>query len=169
MTESKQLFKFFFSRYIKKCLVGLSCSGGRNFLGRICVYHKGAGNKQRFRLLDRYRRLEQSGTVLRIVRNRFKSAFLGAIVYDNGLFSLVSLAHGVTVSARLFSGTNILNTKDFMNNGSAFLLQYFGLFSVVNSLELFPFSGFKLARAAGTSAYITAKTSHSVVVKLASG
>jgi large subunit ribosomal protein L2 len=164
------MFKFFFSRYLKKYLVGLSCSGGRNFLGRICVYHKGGGNKQRFRIVDRYRRLEQAGTVLRIVRNRFKSALLGAVLYDNGLFSLVALSHGVMVSSRVFSGTSFVFTKDFDSPiGSSLVLKNFGLFSVISSLELFPFSGFKVARAPGCSAFVAAKTTSAVVVKLSSG
>lgn len=169
MPELKHFFRFFFRRYCKKYFVGLSGKGGRNLLGRICVYHQGAGNKRRCRLVDRFRRVDSLGTVLKLFKAHYKHTPLGAILYDNGLFSVVALSHGVSINNRLYSGDCFLLHRSFIATGSAFLLKHFGLFSVVSSLELFPFSGFKLARAPGTSAYVSAKVGSSVIIRVASG
>jgi len=136
------------------------------FLGRICVYHKGSGNKRRFKLIDRFRRVNQFCYVLKIFRGNFKESFIGMVIYDNGLISLISLSDGIFSGFRLYSGVEF-NT--FIANGFSNLLGNFGLFSVISSFELFPLSGFKLARAAGSSAFIVGKTSGKVVIKLSSG
>lgn len=169
MLELKNFFKFFFGRYYRKYMVGLSGSGGRNLLGRVCVYHKGAGNKRRCRLVDRFRRVDSLGIVLRVFRTHYKHTPLGAILYDNGLFSFVTLSHGVSLHGRLYSGSSSLLDATFASTGSAFLLKHFGLFSVISSFELFPFSGFKVARAPGTSAYISAKVGPFVILRATSG
>ena len=57
--------KYHFQKILKNSNISLSSYGGRNFLGRICVYHKGAGNKNIYRKLDFYRRLNQVGLVLK--------------------------------------------------------------------------------------------------------
>lgn len=44
-----------------------------------------------------------------------------------------------------------------------------GLFTVLSSVELYPWSGFKIARAAGTSAFLVGKIKNQCLVKLASG
>ena len=62
-------------------------------------------------------------------------------------------------------------TNNLNNNfvGFSNIARFSGLFSVVNSLESFPFSGSKIARAAGSSAYVIGKEEKNVIVKLSSG
>lgn len=129
------LYKFFFLRYTRRFFFGLCSKGGRNFLGRVCVYHKGSGNKRRFKLLDRFRRVDQYGYVLKVFKGSFKSPFFGMLLYDNGLVSLVTLADGVFVGSRLFSGASL---EDVIETGFSGLLRNFRLFSVISSFELFP-------------------------------
>ena len=57
------MIKFFFNKFFKKSSIGLVSSGGRNFLGRICVFHRGAGKKRRYLLVDRFRRLNSFGYI----------------------------------------------------------------------------------------------------------
>src|SRR5450432_1529136 len=123
----KSIIKFVFFKVKKKLSIGLHSFGGRNFLGRVCVYHKGGGNKFKYKLIDRYRRLDQSSYIYKIFKQSSFTAFIGMVIYDNGLFS------------------------------------------VINSVELFPFSGSKLARSAGSSAYIIKKDKNKVFLKLKSG
>ncbi len=160
------LYKFFFLRYARRFFFGLCTKGGRNFLGRVCVYHKGSGNKRRFKLLDRFRRVDQYGYVLKIFKGSFKSPFFGMLLYDNGLVSLVTLADGVFVGSRLFSGASL---EDVVETGFSGLLRNFRLFSVISSFELFPLSGFKVARGAGCSAFIVGNSRTKVIIKLTSG
>lgn len=57
------------------------------------------------------------------------------LLYDNGLVSLVTLADGVFVGSRLFSGASL---EDVIETGFSGLLRNFRLFSVISSFELFP-------------------------------
>lgn len=56
-----------------------------------------------------------------------------------------------------------------MQVGFALPIYNFSLFSLVNNIELYPFSGSSLIRAAGTSAIIINKYMNYVLVKLKSG
>lgn len=161
--------KFVFFRLLKKSSVGLVLSGGRNFLGRICVYHRGGGSKVKYLFIDRFRRLGLFGKIFKIFRRKSFTAFIGLIFYDNGLLSFILLSHGLKVGSMVYSGINLLYNKDF-NVGSTGLLSNFGLFSVLNSIEFSPFSGFKLVRSAGCSAYLIEKLrDNKVIIKLNSG
>jgi len=162
----KYITNFFFSKIFKKVSIGLSSSGGRNFLGRICVFHRGGGNKVKYLLVDRFRRLNQYGFIYKIFSKRPFTAFIGAIIYDNGLHSFIILSDNLFVGSYVFSGISSESTK---NLGSSGLLSTFSLFSPINSLELFPFSGAKLSRAAGSSAFMVGRDFKKVLVKLNSG
>jgi len=90
------------------------------------------------------------------------------VVYDNGLISFIILSHGLAKGSKIFSSISYIEKKNF-SIGSSNLVKFFGLFSVINSVELFPFSGSKLARSAGSSAYIIKKDKNKVFLKLKSG
>lgn len=168
----KNAYHFFFLRFLKRSFFGLHGTGGRNFLGRVCVHHKGGGLKKRFLFIDRYRRLGLFGHVLKVFRGTFKSPFIGLLLYDNGLVSFVTLTSGIFSGLRLFSGVsfNSLETGPFFSReGSSSLLSHIGLFTVISSLELHPWSGFKLARAGGSSAFLAGKAKGKAFIKLSSG
>jgi len=125
--------------------------------------------------VDRFRRLNQFAFVLRVLKISIKLPFLGLLLYDNGLFSFIALSHGVLTGSRLFSGVvafeGFAEPERFSLVGSSNALFYFDLFSVISSFELFPLSGFKIARGAGCSSYLVGKLTkqRKVVVKLSSG
>lgn len=102
--EEKQLFKFVFKRFLRRSLFGLHSTGGRNFLGRICVHHKGGGLKRRYLFVDRFRRLGQHGYIFKVFKNRVQSPEVGVLFYDNGLIGFVSLVCGMFAGLRLYSG-----------------------------------------------------------------
>lgn len=141
MVWINQSIIFFFSRFLKRSVFGLYSTGGRNFLGRVCVHHKGGGLKKRFLLLDRYRRLGQYGYVLKVFRGTFKSPHIGLLLYDNGLVSMITLTSGIFSGLRLFSGASFFSGEHsplFSVEGSSSLLSSIGLFTVISSLELHP-------------------------------
>lgn len=148
----------------------LSSYGGRNFLGRICVYHKGAGNKNGFIHLDFYRRLNQVGILLKILKDTYRTGYIGLILYSNGLSSFILLSEGLFKGLSIFSGFDF-NIQQKVTNitGSTTLLKNIGLFSNVNSIELFPLSGSKMSRAAGVSSLIISKDYRQVSFKMSSG
>lgn len=91
MTQSLARLQFVLGKAFKK---RLSKAAGRNFLGRICVFHQGGGRFSLYRVIDFYRRLNTFGRVIRIFKDSFRSAFVATILYMNGLVaSVVSVEH----------------------------------------------------------------------------
>lgn len=140
----------------KKLCIGYFSPAGRNFSGRICVHHKGGGSKSRFKFLDFFRRINNYGWVIKIFKTRFRSAFLGLIIYKNGLSNYILLTHNIFLGEYLYSGT-LLPKNSSITNGITLPITYMNLFSVVCGLELKPFCGIKLMRSAGMGAVISTK------------
>ena len=160
-------FLFFYSS--KRLSFSFCKSGGRNFFGRICVYHRGGLKSVKSLYLDRMRRLNQVGIILKIFKITGISAFLGLILYNNGLSSFISLSQGTFLGSCVFSGVFFEEGSSRLTYSSCLPLSNIGLLTTVNSIEFFPFSGFKIARSAGTSAFVTSRVFYKVVLKLSSG
>lgn len=79
----------FYKFVLKKFTFGKISSGGRNFYGRICVFHRGGGNKRKQYLIDLFRRVNQKGVILKIISSPNYSAFLGLVYYANAYFRLL--------------------------------------------------------------------------------
>jgi large subunit ribosomal protein L2 len=140
---------------------------GRNFLGRICVQHQSFISKRKVLLVDNLRRLNERGVVVKVIKNSFYTSYVGLIIYKSGLVSYILLAEGLRVGYKIYSG--VWNFLENPLKGFAVPLQKINLFANVSNLEQYSFSGFKLMRAAGTSAVLTSKTLKSYLVKLTSG
>ena len=158
--------KFFFFKFKKYFSYGLAMSAGRNFTGRICVQHKGGASKNRILFVDRFRQINSYGVVFRIIKDFFRTGFLGFVIYDNGLVSFILLAEGLVKGDRVFSGSLFI---DSFKKGSTQKLLYIKLFDFINSLELFSLSGAKYVRAAGCFSAIVSKDNEKSVIKLNSG
>lgn len=53
---------FSYNKYLKKKFgIGYIPSGGRNNIGKICVHHRGGGNKRKYYFIDYYRRINEFG------------------------------------------------------------------------------------------------------------
>ena len=63
--------------YLKK---GLNKKSGRNFRGKITVYHKGGGNKINYRIID-FKHTYNTGKVISIEYDPNRSSFI-ALVYN---------------------------------------------------------------------------------------
>ena len=157
---------FIFLRFRKIFRRNVFLAAGRNFLGRICVYHQGSGDKHNFLIIDRFRNLNLYGFVLRIIDDFFRSSFIGLIMYFNGLLSFIILSEGIVKNAIIFSG---IYWKNYLPLGSTQKLLNIKLFDCVNSLEKFPGGGAVLARAAGACVKIMSKDREKALIKLNSG
>jgi ribosomal protein L2 len=105
------------------------------------------------------------------MKTPFYTAFLGFVIYQNGLSNFVLLPDGVTVGSRIYMGSfiNSQNIKSFNMAGSSLPLSYINLFSLVSNVELSSFKGGLLSRAAGTSLILTSKLNDKVLLKSKSG
>lgn len=163
----KLFFNYFFHNLEKKLRIGFVKTSGRNFSGKVCVHHKGGGNKRSIYFVDFFRRINSYGFILKVVKTSLFNSFLGLVVYQNGLTNYIILSENVKKNSKIFSGS-FYNKSDF-SFGYSLPVSYIPLFSPVNNIEFYPFSGGLLARSAGTSAVVTSKTNDKVSLKLKSG
>lgn len=151
-----------------KLKIGSYSRFGKNFSGRICVFHRGGGFVRKYRLLDIHRRLNLNGVIYNVIYDPNRTAFIGLVLYENGLLSYIILSHSLTVGSKVFSGEVVANDIP-VYDGSSVSLKYINLFTIVNNIELRERQGASLCRAAGTSAIIISKTEKSAILKLKSG
>lgn len=163
-----QLTKYVQSYLDKRLSFGYISRAGRNFSGHICVRHKGGGIKRKFQYIDFYRRVNSFCWVVSIYKTAFRTALLGSVVYTNGLSNYIILAHNVMVDSYIYTGS--FPVKDLLpHDGLTLPLAYMNLFSTVHCIELKPYAGIKLIRAAGTCAVVNTKTEERVSLKLNNG
>lgn len=161
-------FHRFLDKAFSKRLVRFS---GRNFLGRICVFHQGGGSFKYYRPVDFYRRINCFGRVIRLQTYFFRSSALATVLYLNGLVSSILAVQNLFLGNLIFSGF-FLPKKEMslaFSNGSAIPLNFVNLFTVISAAELGPGKGISLFRAAGTSAVLVKKTNFSGFIKCSSG
>lgn len=157
----------FIAKTVKKRLIKFS---GRNFLGRICVFHQGGSSLHLYRPIDFYRRINAFGRVIRISKDFFRSAFVASVLYTNGLISSILAVEGQGLGHLFFSGSFFATySAALFAKGSAVPLRYVNLFSVVSSAELQPSQGSKFFRAGGTSSLFVAKDKFFGTLKCSSG
>lgn len=160
---------FFIKPHINKFRFGYLPSGGRSFTGRITVRHRSAGNKIKSYKIDFYRRINAWGWLMKIIKTSHYSSYIGLILYQNGLTSLILLSEHCVTNRRYYSGTAPLEDNS-LYWGNAQSLQNAKLFSLVHSLELLPYKGMQYVRAAGTYCLLAVKLSNNkCLLKLKSG
>lgn len=144
---------------------------GRNYLGRICVFHKGGGRLRLYRPLDIYRRLHVFGRIVRIQRDTYRTAFVALVLYENGLLSSILAVEGLRLGDLVFSGTfwPLERSEKLADVGSAMPLSFVNPFSSICSVEIRPFCGMQLFRSAGVNSLVVSKSSVSATLKGPSG
>ena len=133
----KKLPSYFFFGVSKKMKIGITGQSGRNYTGKLCVFHRGGGKKRRFRVVDFYRRLNMKGVVYKVISSSRHSALLGLVVYLNGFISTIVLSEGLDLGSVFSSGY----LQAMKADGSTNMLKNLNVFTIVNNIELFPFFG----------------------------
>lgn len=161
---------YYFRILTKKLRLGYVSSAGRNFSGTICVRHRSGGHKRSCYKIDFVRRLNCYGYVFKILKTPFYTSFIGLVIYDNGISTYSLLGNNQQLYEKIYSGTGISNHQvKGLGPGSSISLKFIDLFNIVSNLELSPYSGGSLMRAAGTMGLITMKVDNKVLLKLKSG
>jgi len=146
-------------------VVSLKKSGGRNVYGRMTSRHRGGGHKRRYRLIDFKR--DKNGvpaTVATIEYDPNRSARIALLNYQDGEKRYIIAPDKLTVGDKVISDTTALPDP-----GNSLELRNMPLGTVVHNIELVPGKGGQMARSAGTSAQLVAKTDRYVTLKLPSG
>jgi len=163
----QNFLKYVFKKVFNKYRMGTYTKKGKNFSGKICVFHRGGGNKKIYRVIDFWFRVNSFGYLCGINYDPYRTGFVGLILFDNGFFSNVLLADGVKVGEKLFF--NFFEESYWQRKGSVMPLRRGQLFSIVSNFEARPSFGTSVARSAGTGAILVSVLSNVVVLKLRSG
>ena len=170
------LENYFLSCSLNRLVFNVKHRGGRNLLGRICVFHRGGASRKRCCRLDVLRRVQSFGLICRVFKESLRSSFSALVLYKNGLFSFISAAEGAALGATIYSGNLPSSTAQAISlapfifvPGSAVPLESLNLFNLVHNVELFAFSTFKIARSAGACAVLSNKMGSRCLLKLSSG
>lgn len=144
---------------------GTKKSGGRNHTGRVTAFHRGGGNKRRYRVID-------------FLRNKDGiEAKVAAIEYDPNRTARIALLHYKDGEKRYILAPNELKVGDIVESGpdadirpgNALPLINVPLGTKVHNVEFQPNKGAQLVRAAGLSAQVMAKEGGVVTLRLPSG
>ena len=149
---------------LKNLTYGKSSTGGRNNLGRITSRSKGAGHKNKFRVIDFYRKKDDlSATVIRIEYDPNRSAYLALIKYDDEVTNYILAPNNLKIGDKIVSGKN----KE-IKVGNCMPISDIPAGTNIHNIELSPNGGAKLVRAAGSSAQIAGADGKYCIIKLAS-
>lgn len=162
-----QLYRYFIERFF----FGIGFCAGRNFFGRITVFHRGGGVKRRVRIIDYYRDVREFGVILSILEARGRFGYLALVCYFSGFFSLVLSVSGICLGQRVYSGQLVDNRFGFnpLVFGSAVPFSVVPIGSVVCLIELRSGFGFQLLRSAGVWGKLLKGSGNFVNVKVGSG
>ena len=149
----------------KRLTKSVRASGGRNSYGRITAYHRGGGNKRRYRLVD-FRR-NKDGVPAKVA----------TIEYDPNRNARIALLHYADGEKRYILAPDKLGVGDAVASGeavdikpgNALPLKNIPAGTIVHAVELRPGGGAKIARSAGTSVQLLAKEGAYAHLRMPSG
>ena len=160
--DRKNLWK---GKSFKTLTHGKNSTGGRNNLGRITSRSRGAGNKNKYREIDFYRKKDDlKAKIERIEYDPNRSAHVALVKYEDNVYKYILAPGKIKVGDEIVSGRN----KD-IKIGNCMPLSDIPAGTSIHNIELFPNSGAKLVRSAGSSATISGVDENYCVIKLVSG
>lgn len=138
---------------------------GRNNQGRITSRHRGAGVKQRYRIIDFKRnKFGVPAKVFSIEYDPNRSARIALLHYVDGEKRYILAPNGLKVGDRVMSGPDAE-----IRVGNALPLKNIPTGTVIHNLELHPGKGGQMVRSAGGAAQLMAKEGNLAQVRLPSG
>jgi len=162
LVDKKNLWK---GRPLKSLTFGKHSTGGRNNLGRITSRSRGVGHKNKYRLIDFYRKKDDiKAKVERIEYDPNRSGYVALIKYENGSMDYILAPNQIKVGDEIISGNN----KE-IKIGNCMPLKDIPAGTNIHNIELAPNGGGKLARSAGSSAQISGTDENYSIIKLTSG
>jgi large subunit ribosomal protein L2 len=142
-----------------------SSTGGRNNAGRITNRHRGGGHKQRYRVIDFKR--DKHGVPAKVERLEYdpnRSAHLALLLFADGERRYILAPRGVSV------GDEIRNGSDApIKPGNAMPMRNIPVGTLIHNIEMKPGKGGQIARSAGSSAQLVARTGEHATLRLRSG
>jgi large subunit ribosomal protein L2 len=150
---------------VKALSEGLTKSGGRNNMGRVTAFRHGGGHKRTYRIIDfKRRKWDMPATVERLEYDPNRSAFIALIKYTDGELNYI------LAPQRLKAGDTVIAAeKADVKPGNAMPLRSIPVGTIIHNIEMKPFKGGQMARAAGTYAQIVGRDTGYAQIRLTSG
>jgi len=142
-----------------------NASRGRNNQGRITSRNHGGGHKQKYRMIDFYRRkFDSVAEVERIEYDPNRSCYIMLVKFEDGKKFYYLAPQKVKAGDKIQNGSNIE-----IKIGNCMPLQDIPVGIDIHNVELQPGAGGKIARSAGTSVSISGVDGNYSLIKMASG
>ena len=150
---------------VKALTEGLSEAGGRNNHGRITMWQRGGGHKQRYRTIDfKRRKFDVTGTIERLEYDPNRTAFIALIKYEDGELAYILAPQRIKAGDKVVAGE-----RTDVKPGNAMPIKNIPIGTIVHNVELKPGKGGQLARAAGTYVQLVGRDQGYAQLRLGSG
>ena len=137
---------------------------GRNSYGKITVRHHGGGNKQKYRIIDFKRNVEETAKVIGIEYDPNRTSYIALLENEAGKKSYIIAPVGLTDGDVVSAGANA-----DIKPGNVLPISAIPVGTVIHNIELYPGKGAQLVRSAGAFAQLMAKENGTAQVRLPSG
>ena len=137
---------------------------GRNSYGKITVRHHGGGNKQKYRIIDFKRNVDETAKVIGIEYDPNRTSYIALLENEEGKKSYIIAPVGLTDGDVVSSGANA-----DIKPGNVLPISSIPVGTVIHNIELYPGKGAQLVRSAGAFAQLMAKENGTAQVRLPSG
>ena len=140
-------------------------SKGRNNYGRITSRNSGGGHKQKYRLIDFYRKkINMKAEIERIEYDPNRSCYIMLVKFEDGEKFYYLAPQNINVGDKIENGSKIE-----IKNGNCMPLQDIPAGINIHNVEIQPGGGGKIARSAGTSVSISGTDGNYSIIKMTSG
>ena len=138
---------------------------GRNNMGRITSRNHGGGHKQKYRIIDFYRKkFDISGVVERIEYDPNRSCHIMLVKFEDGQKAYYLAPQKIKIGDKIQNGPN-----SEIKTGNALPLKDIPVGIDIHNVELQPGAGGKIARAAGAHVTISGSDGNYSIIKMISG
>jgi large subunit ribosomal protein L2 len=142
-----------------------SSTGGRNNEGRITTRHRGGGHKQRYRVIDFKRdKNDVPARVERIEYDPNRSSHIALLLFADGERRYILAPKGVSVGDEIRNGIDAP-----IKPGNAMPMRNIPVGTLIHNIEMKLGKGGQIARSAGSSAQLVARTGEHATLRLRSG
>ena len=139
-------------------------NAGRNSYGKITVRHHGGGNKQKYRLIDFKRNVDETAKVIGVEYDPNRTAYIALLENEAGKKSYIIAPVGLTDGDVVTAGADA-----DIKPGNVLPIAQIPVGTIIHNIELYPGKGAQLVRSAGAFAQLMAKENGTAQVRLPSG